>query len=354
MRKFLLYSLPVQLLFFYLLKKNTVAIEKYYIPYVFEPVSGILRSFSSIFPFSLGLILSYLAVIYLLVKLFTFRKKKAKEAFIQCLTLLSPLYFYYQITWGLLYYREPLSQKLGYDETPATTEELHALCQDLVKQTNFTRAQIRDEQLSALSYSQAFHQAPPLYTNLNLPFLTYRNPSIKIAAGSPLLAYMGTSGIYTFWTGEANINSINVEADLPGVTLHEMAHQMGIASEDEANYCAWLAGKNAENPLFEYSAYYHVVWRALRRLNTVDSTAAKKLYTELDSAVIRDARKDQMRWEKYRNPVQSKLIAPFYNLFLKANGSEYGIMSYDRVIDLILYERRSTRTPKNTGGTVVF
>lgn len=342
MRKFLRYSLPIQILFFHLLKKNTAWIEKYYIPYIFEPISAVLRSISSLFPFSFGLVLAYLAVAYLVYFLFTLKKRK--NLLLGFLTLISPLYFYYQITWGLLYHREPISQKLGYDEsTPASTEELRNLCIDLVKKTNETRARIENGQLSSLTYAQAFQQAPLYYNNLGLPFLKYTKPSIKLAAGAPLLAYMGTSGIYTFWTGEANINSINIEADLPGVTLHEMAHQMGIASEDEANYCAWLAGKNANDPLFQYSAYYHVVWRALRRLNTVDSTTAKSLYAALDTAVIRDAQKDQKRWEKYRNPVQARLVAPIYNLFLKANGSEYGIMSYDRVIDLIIYDQRVRR-----------
>jgi hypothetical protein len=354
MRKLLLYSLPVQVLFFHLLKKNTVWIEKYYIPYIFEPITTALRSITRLLPFSLGLLMAYAAVIYLVIFLITARKKKGKELLVAALSLLAPIYFYYQITWGILYYREPISTKLNYDELPATTDELRELCVDLVKETNNKRAKISDEQLSALTYEKAFQMAPKFYQNLNLSFLNYTTPSIKLAAGSPLLAYMGTSGIYTFWTGEANINSINIAADLPGVTLHEMAHQMGIASEDEANYCAWLAGKNASNPLFEYSAYYHVVWRALRRLNTVDSTVAKNLYAQLDSSVINDARKDQLRWKKYRNPIQAKLIAPFYNLFLKANGSEYGIMSYDRVIDLIIYERRSARSPKDPRGTVIF
>ncbi len=349
MRKIALYSLPLQIILYAYLRTKTSWIESSFIPYVFQPLSAILRHISSIFPFSTGLLSIYLIGIYLLYKLFSQGKLGFKRFLREIPVWLAPILFFYQITWGLLYYRMPVSQLMGYSTETPTVDELRSLCEDLVKETNALRRQFSDDTLQNITSEKVFENAPSYYENLNLPFLKYRIPSIKKATGSALLAYMGTSGIYTFWSGEANVNKINIDVDLPAVTLHEMAHQMGFASEDEANYLAWLAGRNSGDAVTAYSANYHVIWRALARLSNVDSTSSKILYKTLDSAVYRDAHRDHLAWKSYRNPLQQFLIAPIYDLFLKANGREYGIMSYDQVIDLMIFERRKlTNLPKDS------
>lgn len=343
-----LITLPLQLLLFRFLCTQTQWIETVFIPHIFYPLSGAFRRFTSWFSFSVGLVFIYLLAGALFILLINaIRKmirgeKSLKNVLLSLLAWSSPVFFFYTVTWGLLYYRQPLSHLLQYDTAPVTVEELRALCEDLVERTNLTRSELSDSAIYNVNPASLPEKAPRAYTDLSLPFLKYSIPSVKMATGSPLLACMGTSGIYTFWSGEANVNRINTNVDLPAVALHEIAHQLGFASEEEASYLAWLAGKDHPDRLFQYSASYNVVWRSLRRLNSVDSTYARNLYSRLDSAVYRDAETEYARWAPYRNPVQKYVISPFYNLFLKANGREYGIMSYDRVVDLIIYERRKT------------
>lgn len=344
-------TLFLQLLLFRFLCTQTQWIETVFIPRIFYPFSKVFRLVTSWFPFSLGLVIIYFLTGLLLVLLVRSvrqiirGKRSVKDFLFSILAWSSPVFLFYTVTWGLLYYRQPVSTLLHYDTAPATVEELRSLCENLVERTNHTRRQLTDSAIYDISPAYLIERAPKAYLSTDLPFLKYNTPSIKMATGSGLLAYMGTSGIYTFWSGEAHVNRINTNADLPAVTLHEMAHQMGFASEDEANYIAWRAGKDYPDPLFQYSACYNVVWRSLRRLWNVDSTYAQTLYSRLDSAVYRDAEIENARWDPYRNPVQRYLISPFYNLFLKANGREYGIMSYDRVVDLIIYERRKVTAP---------
>jgi len=348
LRTFGIITLLLQLVLFRFLRTQTQWIETVFIPQIFYPLSGLLRRITSWVPFSAGLVFIYLLAGVLLVLLIqTIRKmirgeKSLKDVLLSLLAWSSPVFLFYMVTWGLLYYRQPVSTLLEYDTSPPTAEELRALCEELVERTNLTRSKLTDSSVYEASPAGLLQKAPQAYLDIALPFLKYHTPSIKLATGSGLLATLGTSGIYTFWSGEANVNRVNTPPDLPGVTLHEMAHQMGFASEDEASYIAWLAGKDYEDPLFQYSACYNVVWRSLRRLWNVDSTYAQTLYSRLDSAVYRDAEIDNARWAPYRNRMQKYVISPFYNLFLKANGREYGIMSYDRVVDLIIYERRKS------------
>ncbi len=341
-----LITLLLQLLLFRFLSTQTQWIETTFVPHVFYPLSRLLRFITAWLPFSAGLIGIYilagllLALLIRSVRQIIRKKRSLTGTVLSLLAWSSPVFLFYSVTWGLLYYRQPVSTLLQYDTAPVTVEELRTLCENLVEHTNHARTQLTDNAIYTISPSRLIEQAPKAYSHTGLPFLNYRTPSVKLATGSRLLAYMGTSGIYTFWSGEAHVNRINSNIDIPAVTLHEMAHQMGFASEDEANYIAWRAGRDYPDPLFQYSAHYNVVWRSLRRLWNVDSTSARHLYSRLDSAVYRDAEADNARWAAYRNPVQKHVISPFYHLFLKANGQEYGIMSYDRVTDLLIYERR--------------
>ena len=246
------------------------------------------------------------------------------------------------LTWGLAYHKMPLEKLMGLNTQNIKNQEVVDLCKELIDSTNKKRSLLSDTQIHKSSYEDIFKYAPAAYTNLRgrFHFLDYKNPSIKKAAGSDLLAYMSTSGIYMFPSGEANINTNNVLYDVPYVTTHEMAHQLGFASEDEANFLAYLACRNYPNPLFQYSAYYGTVFRALNKVWEIDSTLSKELYAKLDPKVIADREKEKVVWMKFRNPIQKYIVSPFYDIFLKSNGQEEGSRSYDLVLDLMVAERR--------------
>lgn len=364
MKKAGIASLAVQIILFKFLASRPDWIENYYVPYVFRPLSFILRSFTSFFPFSVGLILVYLAVfllIFFLVKNYrlVFLRKKHFWAYTSTLIAwLSPIYLYFMLTWGFLYHRQPVSELMGFSSPEnINVKELRDLCEHLVNETNATRALLDSKTIENLSRTDVLNKAPQAFQNLEkeLPFLKYQTPSIKAATGSKFIAYMGAGGIYTFWSGEANINKIHPTIAIPGVTLHEMAHQAGIASEDEANFIAYYTGKSHPDPLFRYSANYEVVFRSLNKLWWADSTAANSLFSQLDSVVLQDRQLDYESWAPYRNLVQQYVVSPFYSFFLKSNGVQEGIMSYDRVVDLIILERRRLLSfPENTSSSKLF
>ncbi|MFN8548796.1 MAG: DUF3810 family protein [Candidatus Eisenbacteria bacterium] len=62
-----------------------------------------------------------------------------------------------------------------------------------------------------------------------------------------LLSRCGINGIYIPFTGEAAVCA-PPEPEQPFVMAHEMAHQRGIAREDEANFTSWLACREAVTP----------------------------------------------------------------------------------------------------------
>ncbi|MBQ5354550.1 MAG: DUF3810 family protein, partial [Clostridia bacterium] len=86
-------------------------------------------------------------------------------------------------------------------------------------------------------------------------FLSKLDAPVKELVSSPLMTYTHISGMYTFFTGEANLNTnypyfVNVYT-----TAHEMAHQRGIARENEANFMAFLVCINSPDPYMKYAGY---------------------------------------------------------------------------------------------------
>lgn len=342
-------TLLVQLIIFRYLKANPELIEHYFIPYVFYPVSTLLTSISNLFPFSVGLVLIYVLGAVLLLKLVKWIKRlKSKEAKLNLSVLnlfvwISPLYFYYMVTWGLLYHRVPVWQHLGYDTSAPTRQELIELAEDMIFEINDIRGRLSDEEVYETDFKTMAETAVSSINNLDYPFLKEKKHSVKRAFGSVVMAYFSTTGIYTFWTGEANVSKILINPNLPNAMLHELAHQKGVASEDEASYVAWLAAKDHPDLLFRYSAYWDIMWRAMNLLYWIDYPTAVRLYHRITPDIYKDNDRIQRQWAPYENTFQEQVVWPIYDIFLKVNGEEYGAETYNYVLNLVIYERRNKK-----------
>jgi hypothetical protein len=73
------------------------------------------------------------------------------------------------------------------------------------------------------------------------PVLAGRCARPKPALSSPVLSWLGITGIYSPFTAEPNVNMNVPDPDLPFTASHELAHARGFAREDEANYLGSLA-----------------------------------------------------------------------------------------------------------------
>src|SRR6185295_8496826 len=71
-------------------------------------------------------------------------------------------------------------------------------------------------------------------------------------------------------------------------TCHELAHQIGYAKEDEANFAGYLAATSSTDTLFHYSTYLDLFLYANREVYFIDSVAAKQGFMQLSPGVKRD------------------------------------------------------------------
>src|SRR5687768_14965936 len=112
-------------------------------------------------------------------------------------------------------------------------------------------------------------------------------PSIKPSFYSYAGNYLGFSGYYNPFSGEAQVNTTIPAFSQPFVSCHEIGHQLGFAKEDEANFAGFLSARKSPNPAFRYSVYFDMYGYALRDLFNRDSVSARQLHNQLDSQVRR-------------------------------------------------------------------
>ena len=157
----------------------------------------------------------------------------------------------------------------------------------------------------------------------------------KIILNSKLLSYTNITGIYSPFTGEANINTNQPNTSIPFTILHEMAHQRGYANESEANFLAYLACINNKDIYVKYSGYFMALKYTASALSKVDYESFKYLTENIDDDVLKDLRDYFKFWEKYEGKT-SQVSDNMNNVYLKSNKVKEGTRSYGKVVDLLL------------------
>ncbi|MGI8637389.1 MAG: DUF3810 domain-containing protein, partial [Segetibacter sp.] len=221
-------------------------------------------------------------------------------------------------------------------------DDLKRITGILVQKVNENKHALVKNGVTTKTYTQIFEQAQTAYRTsaLTFPFLEYNTTSIKRSMYGRIGNFLGFLGYYNPFTGEAQVNLSQPKFLIPFVACHEMAHQLGYASESEANFVGYLAAIHSPDTLFHYSAYFDLFNYANRELFFRDSIAAKNNYKQLDTAVKKDEEELQEYWRQSDNIIEP-IIRIFYDRYLKANQQSKGVKSYSEVTGwLIAYYNR--------------
>ncbi len=343
---------PIQWLFFSIISSHHHFIETYYSNGLFKALSFILRIVIGWIPFSLGEIIVYSLVLYLITSLiwslFRVATKKIKfkslllKLVINLVAWASLIYFIFMILWGLNYQREPL---IPNAETNFSTEELEGLCEILIINANESRKKAAERKGSKgvlfMDNKEVINKAYTGYENLDIENkkLNYKLPSVKKIMFTGLFSSIGVSGIYNPFTGEANVNMDPPDFLLPATVCHEMAHQSGIAPEDEANYIAYIVCSRHPDPFFQYSGNILAMRYAMSALRRIDPTSYTKLWEKISDGIKSDLELNRKYWQQFQNPFE-KYSDKVYDSYLKANSQKAGIRSYGLMVRLLLNDYR--------------
>ncbi len=317
-------------------------IEKIYSTHVYPLVASLLRILTGWLPFSLGDILYGLAFICVLYKIIQFfRRSPTWRKFLFALRNLVVkflwVYLFFLLMWGLNYYRYGIGYQLNIIPEQYNTEDLKNTTAQLLLNLNASA-----KKLDSLHYTYPpdkiiFKQAVGMYETAEkkYTFLNYKHAAVKKMFAGTIGNYSGFLGYYNPFTGEAQVNTVVPPFVIPFTTCHEMAHQIGYASESEASFVGYLVTRYNNVPVFNYSAYFDLFTYANSELYHRDSVAAKQNVKLLDTFVKKDYAAYKKYLTSYRNPI-APLLTKLYGSYLKAHNQPQGIESYDEVVAWIV------------------
>ena len=326
-------------------------IERNYSRGIYPAISWFYRTLFGWIPFSIGDILYLVAGLFLLwnaikfIKILIireFRSVNFRKFLLKGFFLLSAIYIYFNIAWGLNYNRPGIAAQLQLNPREYNENDLKWITDVLLKKVNAKRLSLGSGTLKYKPYPTVFSQAQSAYqaSAPGFPFLEYNTKSIKRSLYGRMGNYLGFLGYYNPFTGEAQLNLTMPPFLIPYVTCHEMAHQLGYASESEANFVGYLAAIHSPDSLFLYSTYFDLFNYANGELFYRDSLAAKSNYKQLDTLVKTDVAELKNYWKNNENAIEP-IIKIFYDHFDKANQQTEGVKSYNQVIGwLIAYYKK--------------
>ncbi len=352
------FLIPAGLLLSYLSTFSNEVVESVYSSGVYKVIVAPLNLISGFFPFSLGEALLVGFVVLIIVKLIRFITNlikvpaKSKQFFfgslINIAVFISVLYFSFIVIWGLNYQRLPFSQIAALDVQNASVEELAALCENLVMQANELRKYVKEDENGVMILSEgkqdALKRAYKGYENASEIYLEFKGfySRPKSIILSEVMSYLGIEGIYSPFTGEANVNAAINDAPFPFTTCHEMAHQRGFAREDEANFIAYIACKLHPDKDFQYSGMLYALIYASNALYQNAPDRYSQIRHNYSNGIIRDLNSINQYWKKYETPVQ-EFSSSVNDTYLKANRQEDGVKSYGRMVDLLIAENKTAK-----------
>jgi len=247
--------------------------------------------------------------------------------------------------WALNYRRPPLAELLGWPVARPGVAELRELCAELAPQVEAARAAAAMDPDPRRVAARAAEGYDRLGTTLAPALPSVRTSPVKPAILSPLMSRSLTYGMVIPWTHEALINRDTPVPAIPFTVCHEMAHQRGIAREDEANFVGYLAARLHPDADFRYSALRFALGEAIAQLAPIDPKASAELVAALSSGVRADYRLES-EWTRRNRSAFSRVQARAYDGYLKSQGQAEGLKSYGRVVDLLIAERRLKRAGK--------
>lgn len=317
---------------------NSSFIEKCYSDGIYQATSVVQRFLSSIFPFALGDFLYLLFVLYILRCIYRFFKKLSQKKLksedrinvpLQLLNFFLILYLVFKILWGLNYSRPSISGQLGISNKKYNTRELVLLGEYFIDKLNALQ-HLKKENYDINELENKAKEAYDLMKKTNA-FFQYRSPSVKAVLNSWVVTKIGIEGYYNPLSGEANVNMKLPAVSLPFVTCHEIAHQLGIGREDEANLIGYLTAIHSTDENFRYSAAYNMLRSILFEIRIKSPEDYQRLYASINPGTIKDFKAEKAFWQKYNSDMYGYMGVALDG-FLKLNNQAKGADSYQDIV----------------------
>ena len=245
----------------------------------------------------------------------------------------------YCVLWGVNYYADGFQEKSGIYAQPVEVEKLEQVTRYFAENLSELSDQIpRDENgVFAVPQDEIFAESTHIYDNISqeFPFLEREDRVPKKMVFSRLFSAMNFTGFYSPYTGESNLNVDSPACLLPANIAHDLAHQRGIASEQECNFLAIAASTSSDSVVYQYSGYLMGYIHLGNALYRADREKWEAVYSLLPEEVVADLRYHSAYWDQF-DSVVATVSEKIYDTTLKTYGQTDGIQSYGTGGDLLV------------------
>ncbi len=305
----------------------------------------ILANIFALFPFSFAelLLFSSPAVAAVFVRAAIRGAKKGKKELLKVIfsivTVAAVIYFLFAAGFAPGYRTTPLMERLALQKTEVNADSLYKATLMVIEELNEAAEDVTfakdGSSITPHTISSLSENISKSYDSLEKDYGIIKNfPSkVKPLIISPLMTYTHISGIYSFFTGEANINTNYPDFVVAFTAAHEMAHQRGIAREEEANFAAFLAMRKSEDSFLRYAALLNIYEYLSDSLYETD----RDLWQMQNSLLAKKAKGDLLAYsaffDKYRDSTASRVADEVNDAYLEGQGNR-GTVSYGLVTHL--------------------
>ena len=347
---------------------NSTAFCDAYIAHVFPVWVNLYGRLTGLFPFSVGEWMIVAGVVLLIAAVILFPawivcRLRKRQQFLKKIGK-----FYRFFAWTLLavclimtlncfilYHASTFSETyFGEDDGDYTIEELMELRNMVVEQCNHLSTEVkRSSDGSVIFKNNMKTEARTAMKELGKTYAQLDGwyPKPKALLSSDFMCRQYMQGYYFPFSMEANYNDVMNDLRKPATMCHELAHLRGYIFEDEANFIAYLACIQSEDVTFRYSGYLSV-------LNYLDNDLYKASKSDSDGyktvaeknpplTEYRTVRNDNFfvseeEWDRINGKAWldtetvDEVTDTLIDTSLKVNGVSDGMVSYSRVVRLLL------------------
>lgn len=337
----------MSLVFLFILKKNA-AVAELLNRTTGRAIRAALTTVFNVFPFSFVetlIIASPLLAAAIIVVMI--RKSKrglcfATRFFCALLSVVFCIFSFFVFGYESSYYGSTIEENTGVERNKLSKEELRDAAEILLSRAMAELDSVdfidTGESVMPYSFSELNKRLNKAYGSFNDKYPAYQRmySRIKPVMLSEPWTYTHISGLYSFFTGEANLNVNYPDFIIVTSAAHEMSHQRGIGKEDEADFAAFLVCIGSDDAYIRYCGYLEYYRNVVDRLYGADKDMWLEVRRKEDSRITNELSSFSTFFDKYRENVAAKVNDTINNAYIQSHNQPEGVKSYGLVVDLVV------------------